>query len=415
MIFAGVSCLAGTSEIGVSLDALVAQTLENNPEINVYRAEISAAKGERRTAGEWDNPEITTDLGAKLVYDRDGKSLGNGAMWTLSGSQTFEYPGRIRLRKAIANHQIAQAELGLDGFRSALSARVRALAYRAALSQKKASTAGEISKRFEDLSSALSQRPAAGVAPQLDVRIIEAIAVPLKRRPIEAQRETQSAIYELNQLRGAKINAPLGLPQLDLNLTDIPAISTLLASARTRNYDIRIHVLELEQQGYKVKLALNERWPAVRVGPFMHNERADTNEYQFGIGVTLPLPLWNKNAGKIETAKARAARAEAALTTAVREIERKIAEAEFTYRSRREEAEKMETTILPKMREAAEIADTSYRTGALPITTYTELQKQYLDSLDAFSAAQAGAIEARQQLEQLTVTRLDENPPEAER
>ena len=38
---------------------------------------------------------------------------------------------------------------------------------------------------------------------------------------------------------------------------------------------------------------------------------------------------------------------------------------------------------------------------------YTELQKQYLDSIDAFTAAQAAAIEARQQLEQLTAMRLD--------
>jgi outer membrane protein, heavy metal efflux system len=123
--------------------------------------------------------------------------------------------------------------------------------------------------------------------------------------------------------------------------------------------------------------------------------------------VTMPLPLWNKNAGKIETAKARAAQAEAALTTIIREVERKVADAEFVYRSRRKEAEKLEMSILPQIREAAELADRNYRAGALPITTYTEVQKQYLDSIDAFSAAQAGAVEARQQLEQLIATRLD--------
>jgi cobalt-zinc-cadmium efflux system outer membrane protein len=199
----------------------------------------------------------------------------------------------------------------------------------------------------------------------------------------------------------------LVLPTLDLHLRPLSAVSTLLVSARARNYDIRTHVLELEQQGFKVKLALNERWPAIRVGPYAHNERAEANEYHFGIGVTMPLPLWNKNAGKIETAKARAAQAEAALTTIIREVERKVADAEFVYRSRRKEAEKLEMSILPQMREAAELADRNYRAGALPITIYIEVQKQYLDSLDAFSTAQAGAVEARQQLEQLTAMRLD--------
>jgi cobalt-zinc-cadmium efflux system outer membrane protein len=404
---AALSCHAATDETRPSLDALDAEALARNPEVNVYQAEIAAAKGERRTAGEWQNPELTTDVGAKVVRDFNGHSTSSGPLWTLSASQMFEYPGRIALHKAIANHQIALAELGLEGFRAALAARVRSVAYRAALSRTKADAASEIFQRLDDLVSVLSQRPAAGVAPQLDVRIIEASATTLKRRAVEAQREIQSAVYELNQLRGARIDAPLGLPKLDLKLPEIPKVSTLLVSARARNYDIRTHVLALEQQGFKVKLALNERWPAVRVGPFAHNERADTNEYLVGIGVTLPLPLWNKNAGKIETAKARAAQAEAALRTTVREIERKVADAEFVYRSRREEAQKLEMSILPQMREAAELADRNYRAGALPITTYTEVQKQYLDSIDAFSAAQAGAVEARQQLEQLTATRLD--------
>lgn len=398
-------CCAATES--TSIDALVAEAFARNPEVNVYRAEIAAAKGERRTAGEWQNPELTTDLGAKLVRDLDGHSLGTGPMWTVSAMQTFEYPGRIALRKAIANHQIALAELGLEGFRAALAARIRSLASHAALSEQKANAATAVAKRFDDLLSILSQRPAAGVAPQLDIRIIEASAIAVKRRPIEAQREIQSAIYELNQLRGAKPNTPLNLPQMNLNLSPIASLAALISNARTDNYQIRAHVVELEQQGFKVKLALNERWPAVRVGPWAHNERADTNEYHFGIAATLPLPLWNKNAGKIETAKARAARAEAELTTMIREVERKVSDTAFIYGSRREEVEKLQSSILPQMREAADVADRNYRAGALPITTYTEMQKQYLDSLDAFSAAELAAIEARQQLEELTATRLD--------
>jgi len=389
------------------LDALVAEALARNPETNVYSAEIAAAKGERRTAGEWQNPELATELGAKLVRDYQGNSLGEGVTWTLSATQTFEYPGRVTLRKAIANHQIALAELALDGFRAALAARVRAVALRAALGQAKADAAGEIARRFDDLLAVLKQRPVPGVAPQLDLRIIEASAIALKRRPIEGQREMQSAIYELNQLRGAPVDSPLAPPRVDLKLRLLPSVAALLFTARDRNYDIRTRVFELEQQGYKIQLALNERWPGVRVGPFAHNERADANEYQFGVGVTLPLPLWNRNTGKIETEKARASKVGAELRALVREVERKVTDAEFLYRSRREEADQLQMSILPQMREAAEVADRNYRDGAVPLSTYTELQKQYLDSIDAFTAAQAGAIEARQQLEQLTATRLD--------
>jgi len=401
---AAIVCSGGDT---TSLDGLVAEALAGNPEIKAFSAEIVATKGERRTAGEWQNPEASTEAGAKIVRDYHGNTLGDGIMWTLGATQTFEYPGRVTLRKAIANHQVALAELGLEGFRTALAARVRAAAFRAALGKAKAGAADEIAKRFDELATVLSQRPAAGVAQQADVRIIEASAIALKRRPLEAQRETQSAIYELNQLRGARVDSPLALPNIDLTLRPLPSVATLLATARERNYDVRTRVLELEQQGYKVRLALNERWPAVRIGPVAHNERADTNEYLFGITATLPLPLWNMNTGKIETERARAAKVEAELMTLIRDVERKVADAEFIYHSRREEADDLQKSVLPQLREAAETGDRNYRDGAIPVSTYTELQKQYLDSIDALTAAQAAAVEARQQLEQLTAMRLD--------
>jgi cobalt-zinc-cadmium efflux system outer membrane protein len=397
-------CYGGSGT--ASLDALVAEAFGRNPEIRAYEAEIAAARGARRTAGEWRNPEITADAGAKLVRDVPGGPDSNGVLWTVSALQTFEYPGRVRLRKAIANRQIALAELGLEGFKAALAAQVRALIYRAALSRAKISGTGEVSTRFDELSSVLSQRPAAGVIPQLDLRIIESNAVALKRRALEAEREVQSARFALNQLRGARPDAALDIPNVVLTLPPVPETATLFTMARRQNYDIRTHVMELEQQGFKVQLALDERWPAVQLGPFAHQERADTNEYHFGVGATVPLPLWNRNAGNIEMERARAAKAEAELAAIVREAERKVAEAAFIYASRREEAEKLQSSILPQMREAADVADRNYRTGALPIATYIEVQKQYLDSVDALFAAQSAAIEAQQQLEQLTATRL---------
>ena len=133
--------------------------------------------------------------------------------------------------------------------------------------------------------------------------------------------------------------------------------------------------MELEQQGFKVQLALNERWPAVQLGPFAHQERADTNENQFGIGVTVPLPLWNRNAGNIETAKAQAAKAEAELVaTSAKWSGRSPTPPSFTA-SRRKKRRSGSLSIVPQIREAAELADRNYRTGALPIATYTESAK----------------------------------------
>ena len=65
---------ASTNAQPPTLDALVADVVEHNPELNFYRAEIAAAKGERRTAGAWANPEVSTTVGQKKVPAGSGRS-----------------------------------------------------------------------------------------------------------------------------------------------------------------------------------------------------------------------------------------------------------------------------------------------------------------------------------------------------
>ena len=68
-----------TNAMPVTLEALVADVVEHNPELNFYRAEIAAAKGERRTAATWANPEVATTLGQKSV--RGGGLSAEGVAW----------------------------------------------------------------------------------------------------------------------------------------------------------------------------------------------------------------------------------------------------------------------------------------------------------------------------------------------
>jgi outer membrane protein, heavy metal efflux system len=92
----------------------------------------------------------------------------------VSVQQTIEWPGRIPLRKAIANHQIQLAELGLAQFKTALAARTRTLAYNLFAAQEKAAAAQEVADRFQQLREVLVQRDPAGLTPLLETRIIEA-------------------------------------------------------------------------------------------------------------------------------------------------------------------------------------------------------------------------------------------------
>jgi cobalt-zinc-cadmium efflux system outer membrane protein len=78
-------------------------------------------------------------------------------------------------------------------------------------------------------------------------------------------------------------------------------------------------------RGYEVKLAENERWPSITVVPYVQRQQNETRETQVGIGVSIPLPLWNRNKGAIDAAKAKEVQAEVMLTAQMRQLERDVA------------------------------------------------------------------------------------------
>ena len=390
-----------TNAINVTtLDALVTAVLEHNPELNFYRAEIAAAKGERRTAATWANPELSTTLGDKQV--RGGGVSQEGVAWSVSVQQTFEWPGRIPLRKAIANHQIQLAELGFAQFKASLAARTRTLAYNLFAAQEKTVASREVAERFQALREVLVQRDPAGLTPQLETRIIEATELTLKRKASESLLASQSALLELNQLRGQSWDYEMKVESTHLTFTSPPEVEVLLAAARTNNFEMRTRQVELGQQGFKVSLAKKDGYPAFTVGPYFSHERAGDRETQVGVGVSMPLPLWNKNRGNVETATARQMQAETSLYVTQRAVERAIVERVLTYHVKLTEMSQWRPESVDEFRAAADLADRHYRLGAVPIATYVELQKQYLEAVEALLDTKREALEAGQQIQLLT-------------
>jgi cobalt-zinc-cadmium efflux system outer membrane protein len=387
----------------VTLDTLVTQALTENPELQFFESEIAATKGEGKAAGAWANPEIAGEFGRKRVR---GDAAAEGAAWAISVQQTFEWPGRVSLRKAIADRQVQLAEAGLDQFRAALSAEVRRRAFSLFAAQNREDATREVTARGEELVATLVQREPAGVTPLLETRAIEASVIKLRREATESAQEAQSALYELNQLRGQPIEKPLRIADVQLTFEDLPGVDELIRRAARGNFTLRQREIELAQQGFKVRLSENEAWPSITIGPQISQEKAGEKETVAGVGITLPLPLWHRNSGNVEAAKARQLQAQTSLRMSQREVERKIREQAAAYDLHRKEMARWNPKVAEQLREAASLADRHYRLGAVPLATYLEVQSSYLEALEAIYATQADALNAQAELELLTGAKI---------
>lgn len=385
----------------VPLDELVATTLAQHPELAFYEAEIAAARAGVRTAGARANPELAFDLGRRRLTDPAGVLAGEGTAWGVSVTQTFEWPGRIALRKALANRQVELAELGLARYRAALAARARQLAFNLHAAREQSEAVREVADRFAALKAIFLAREPAGLTPLLETRVIEAQELALQRRATAAALAADAALVELNQLRGQPADAPLQVAVATHRPQSAPAAAELLAAAREHNFDFRARRVELEQQGVAVQLARHERNPGFSVSPYYSQARAGDREQNFGIGLSLPLPTPAGGAAT-DAARARQRQAEVAVVVAERDLARAVLTAAQTYAAKVAEMQRWAPDAVNQFRDAAALADRHYRLGAVPIGTYVELQSSYLDAVSALLDTQSEALAAALELNQLT-------------
>ncbi len=399
-----------------TFDSLVSEVLEKNPELKLYEAEIATAKGARKTAGQLANPEVSGSLGQKRVWDSEDTLTGKGKTEDISATQTFEWPGRIGLRKAIADRDIELAELGLEQFRVTLALRTKIAVYDSLATREKATATRDVADHFSALREVLVQRGQAGLTPQLETRVIEAMELNMQRKASQASLAAQGALLNLNQLRGASPDAKLSLVPLNILFHPLKKDQAeLIDLAKANDFSVRNRKIELIRQNSQVGLAENERLPAVSVGPSFSQERAGDRERVIAAVVSVPLPLWHLNQGNIDSARAERTKAETTFNISEREAERMVIETIAVYKTKLSEMAKWQPDSIQHFKEAAELADRHYRLGAVPVSTYIELQTQYLETIEGLQDTKKEALEAANQLNLLTGTDLALTEPVSDR
>lgn len=322
--------------------------------------------------------------------------------WSVALRQPIEWPGRLGLRKAIANRDIELAELGLAQFRATLAGKVRSTAHDLSLAQQRVAASQPVANRLRELRETLVARDPGGLTPLLETRVIEATEVKAEHAAAEAEHDREHLAIDLNYLRGQSPTAALRVAEVPLHFGAAPGLNQLYAAAATNNFDLRLRVAEFEQQGFKIALARNERFPAFTVGPVISEERAGDRERIIGLSISAPLPLWQNNRAKVELAEARRLQAEAVLENARRQLERDVADYAHKYQHALGLLSKWRPDAIQHFQEAAELADRHYRLGAVSISTYVELQRQYVEAVESLLDARKEALAAAQKLEQLT-------------
>jgi cobalt-zinc-cadmium efflux system outer membrane protein len=367
---------------GLTLDQALELADQRQPEIAEAVAMVEAAEGRARQAGAFPNPEAI--LGAQQIpFNRNA---ANEQEYVAGIGQTI--PLGSRLSKASAA-ELLDREVrarGLEVKRREIHRRVRS-AFATALYQEKAYQAQtEIQQSTSKGVAATQARVEAGDALREDLARVE---MELARAKVELQRAESLREQALVMLASAIGDAALSVKSLAGTLEatfEIPTLETLAANLSAQP-ESALADADIRARNARVDVAKAERIPDVKVELLYHRLQAN-RENTFDVGLSIPLPLFNRNQGKLREARAEVAAAEARSRMTQNELTTRLRESYLQLTSALTSSRTLKTEILSRAETVVKGAEARYAAGdislaeILPVRRdWAAVQLSYLESL----------------------------------
>lgn len=344
--------LSATTGWAETAERLVAEALQNNPELRFYTAQIAALPKPAKS----DSPWIPLPL---------------------------DFPSREKLRAAVLDLDAGLAKLYLAEFRFALAGtvRLRAMEYQAAT--ETFASAADLAARTGALVKMLEERPAAGVTAVIERRILEGVSLPFVRTAAEERVKKDILRMELNGLLGRKsgatltVEGALALPSGPVADATDPLILKIRQSEIARGLAGLDAAAEVE---------------SFVVGPWFTREGLGASESISGMtrpGVSAGSTLAGKKTRLMEDAQAK--------------LDRELALRRAALDAAREVAAAMPDKLVENLKSASDLAERQYRVGALGVNVLIEAHREYLDAMKTRNEAVTQAWRNALDLELLTL------------
>ncbi|HEX9894932.1 MAG TPA: TolC family protein [Gemmatimonadales bacterium] len=379
-----------------TVDQLVTRALADNPELHAVRAEVDAARGRLLQAGLRPNP----------MLDLSGQPSVTGPDNNITVGVTL--PLDLNRRKA-GRVGVAERELEMKGAQVAeqerqLRAEVRMRAGELLAARRNLRFTEELLEVNRHALGLVQQRVRRGAVPALEenLMLVEVNRLDATRRILESRVEVLR--LQLKTLAGLEPDAPLSI-RGDLSLPPMRLDrEEWLRRARVARPDLLVAQAEVEMARAKIRKEQAEgRWDAsVNVGYMrqdfgyglngltMNGElRPITDIFHYvGGGVTVMLPLRNRNQGNIAAAFAETQAAERRTDFVTLTIHQEVAAAFTQHEAAQRSLEIYTRGVREVARQNLEIIRKAYdlgRTSLLDVITeqrrYIEIEMGYTESL----------------------------------
>lgn len=363
-----------------TLDNLLMVAIEKNPSVAIFRANVEAQKGVVVSSRAYPNPELGIEAGR-------GRSLDgpdSGGEYSVSIGQPIERPARRHFREKAAEAGVLSSEKEKEGYLLLLRSDVKKGFYRLLHDKRIVKLAGENAGVMDGLLKAAEARVKAGEAPEFELVKARVEKLRVDKELKRAEKRVIVSKAALNALLGNTlpedfdIEGDFSVPEKRFDL------QSLLKNAVEKHPSILKARREAEAKGYTIRMEEASVFPGVTLKGFAGRE---TGREWYGVGLSLPIPVWYRKTGEIAAASAEKMKAEAEASRVQAELTNTIIEEYQNYNIAIDQIEVFEKGLLKQAEEALRIAEASYRHGESGLMDYLDAQRVHKQTLLEYNQA----------------------------
>ena len=369
----------------LTLQKAIALALDGNLDLAIARREIEATQGQVIQGQARPNPEL-----AYLLEDQRAQTRTQSVQINLP----IEMGGKraARITAAERGRDIAAEELNVR--RVEVRAAVVAAFFETLAAQERAALAQASADLARRATDAVAKRVAAGkVSPveETKARVAEAgVRVELA----QAQSEQRSARARLASLLGAN---PPRFTQVAGSVDDLPVIPSLddIQQRLSASSALRRAQLEVERRRSLADVERSKQTPDITVSLGVKRPN-ELQRNQLMLGVSVPLPLFDRNQGNLLEALKREDKARDELQALNVRLDTEVLQARERLASVRGEIDVLQREVLPGAKSAYDAATVGFENGKFNFLEVLDAQRTYFAAqsqcLKALAEAQrAGA------------------------
>lgn len=374
----------------LSLAKAIELALEGNPEVAAAKRQWEATEGQVLQGRSRPNPELAYSL-------EDTRSKTRTQSWQLN--LPVELGGKRAARTKAAEKTREQAQAQLAELQATVRANVAAAYFDVLTAQERLVLARDSAALAKSSTDTVSKRVAAGKVSPVEESKARVAEAGVRVELAQAASEQRNALSRLFALLG-RIDAPYTVLEGKAeNLPSVPSLADLqplISSAP----GVVLARIEVDRRKALSDLEQSKRVPDVTVSVGMQRSN-ETQRNVLLFGVSVPLPIFDRNQGNLLEALKLEDKARDELQAASVRLHSEVAQGQERLSTITAEVQSLQQDVLPGAKSAYDAATIGFENGKFNFLEVLDAQRTYFTAKSQYLKALGEAHRAAADIDRL--------------